>query len=364
MSFLSDAIHESLPNAAPGNTSQRPQLNESLSLQLPECVVESSRQGIKAVSRSSSRIRTDMTSTAAPPGDNLTPPLVSIIAPCYNGEKYLEEALAGIYSQTYPNIEVIIVDDGSSDGSMALLEKLQQVHGFQLYRQENQGVSAALNHGLRYAKGKYIATPDLDDIMLPESVAVRVAFMEQHPETGICAGNSKYIDSEGNVLKEEKRRVASRYDFAETLADARVCGAPSALYRMEALEAAAFYDPAIQVQDFQITLRITHAGYFVDAIPVLITLYRRHPNNLSRRYKKVLTADLAAIAPYQQHPAYASGRAALLHKALKYAVREDRADAWRLLRQVPPGQWNRVTFQRFKRLVLLWPRTLVRKASA
>ncbi|WP_213876509.1 glycosyltransferase family 2 protein [Pseudomonas sp. dw_358] len=306
-----------------------------------------------------------MTSTATPSldGESATP-LVSIIAPCYNGEKYLEEALAGIYSQTYPNLEVIIVDDGSVDGSWALLERLQQVYGFQLYRQKNQGVSAALNHGLRYAQGKYVATPDLDDIMLPESVAVRVAFMEEHPETGICAGNSKYIDSEGKVLKEEKRRVASRYDFAETLADARVCGAPSALYRMEALKAAAFYDPFIQVQDFQITLRITHAGYFVDAIPILITLYRRHPNNLSRRYKKVLTADLAAIAPYRNHPAYESGRAALLHKALKYAVREDRADAWRLLRQVPPSQWNRVTFQRFKRLVLLWPRNLLKKTSA
>lgn len=298
-----------------------------------------------------------MTSTALlSPDTHGSLPLVSVIAPCFNGERYLDQAIAGIYSQTYGNFEVIIIDDGSSDTSWEMLLELQKIHGFQLYRQANQGVSAALNHGLKYARGKYVATPDLDDIMLPESLAVRVAYLEEHPETGVVSANSRYIDPEGRVLKDEKRNYSSRYDFADILRHARVCGAPAALYRMEALEAANFYDPAIQVQDFQITLRITHAGWLVDVIPVLVTLYRRHPNNLSRRYKRVLVADLAAVELYRDHPAYEAGRAALIHKALKYAVREDRADAWRLLRQVPVRQWNRVTFQRFKRLLLSWPR--------
>ncbi len=80
-------------------------------------------------------------------------PLVSVVAPCFNAEKYLEEALRSIYEQDYPNFEVIIVDDGSTDNSYAMLEQLQKVHGFQLYRQQNQGVSAALNFGLRHARG-------------------------------------------------------------------------------------------------------------------------------------------------------------------------------------------------------------------
>lgn len=283
-------------------------------------------------------------------------PLVSIVAPCFNGEKYLEEALRGIYCQSYPNIEVIIVDDGSSDSSISLLERLQKQYGFQLYSQTNRGVSAALNHGLSYAKGKYVATPDLDDVMLPDSVAVRVAYLEAHPEAGIVSGNSQYIDDNGNLLKEEKRRHASRYSFSDILKDARVCGAPSALYRFDALKAADFYDPAIQVQDFQISLRVTNAGYVIDSIPELVTLYRRHPNNLSKRYKRVLIADLAAIEPYRSHPAYSFGLAAVLHKALKYAVREDKKDAWALLARIPARGWNRVTLKRFRRLVFHWPR--------
>lgn len=281
-------------------------------------------------------------------------PLVSIIAPCFNAEKYLELAIAGIYAQTYSNYEVIIVDDGSSDRSLELLEALQKVHGFQLYRQANQGVSAALNHGLQYAKGKYVSTPDLDDIMLPESVAVRVAYMEEHPDAGLVGANSRYIDPNGRVLKDEKRTHFSRFDFADILAKARVCGAPVALYRMEALKAANFYDPAIKVQDFQITLRIAHLGWFIDIIPVLITLYRRHPNNLSKKYRPVLEADLAAIAPYRDHSAYPAGRAEIIHKALKYAVLQDKMHALKLLSGLPFAQWNKVTVQRLRRLCFKW----------
>lgn len=86
--------------------------------------------------------------TSSKHSDTTDAPLVSVVAPCFNAEKYLEEALRSIYEQDYPNFEVIIVDDGSTDNSYAMLEQLQKVHGFQLYRQQNQGVSAALNFGL------------------------------------------------------------------------------------------------------------------------------------------------------------------------------------------------------------------------
>ncbi|HEJ4688896.1 TPA: alpha-1,6-rhamnosyltransferase, partial [Pseudomonas aeruginosa] len=130
-------------------------------------------------------------------------PLVSVVAPCFNAEKYLEEALRSIYEQDYPNFEVIIVDDGSTDNSYAMLEQLQKVHGFQLYRQQNQGVSAALNFGLQHARGDYVATPDLDDIMLPHSLSVRAAYLDQHPEVGCVGALVIYIDSEGQETKRQ-----------------------------------------------------------------------------------------------------------------------------------------------------------------
>ncbi|HFD4339735.1 TPA: alpha-1,6-rhamnosyltransferase, partial [Pseudomonas aeruginosa] len=217
--------------------------------------------------------------TSSKHSDTTDAPLVSVVAPCFNAEKYLEEALRSIYEQDYPNFEVIIVDDGSTDNSYAMLEQLQKVHGFQLYRQQNQGVSAALNFGLRHARGDYVATPDLDDIMLPHSLSVRAAYLDQHPEVGCVGALVIYIDSEGQETKRQNGNRIRQLDFDYLLGNAYVCGAPVSLYRMEALRAAGFYDPEIKVQDFQMTLRIASQGYQIHKLPVLVTRYRRHPDN-------------------------------------------------------------------------------------
>ena len=127
-------------------------------------------------------------------------PLVSIVAPCYNAEKYLEEAIQSIFGQEYPNFEVIVVDDGSTDNSVALLKQLQKTYDFQLYTQPNQGVSAALNHGLRYAKGDYVSTPDLDDIMLPQSLRIRVDYLNPRPNVGCVGALIIYMDSDGKTI--------------------------------------------------------------------------------------------------------------------------------------------------------------------
>lgn len=288
----------------------------------------------------------------APP----TLPLVSIVAPCYNAGQYLEEALHSIFAQDYPNIEVIIVDDGSTDGSLALLRQLQQTHDFQLYSQANQGVSAALNHGLRHAKGVYVSTPDLDDVMLPHSVRIRARYLDENPTVGCVGALIAYMDSDGHTIKEQRRDRVEVHTFDDILREAKVIGAPTALYRMSALKEARFYDPLVRVQDFQITLRIAHQGYAIHELPICVTRYRRHPHNLSRKYRLMLEADLQAIEPYRDHPDYEAGRTVLVHKALKYAVVEDKKDAWKLLRSIPLRYLNKTSFKRLKRLVLHRPK--------
>ncbi|WP_077044954.1 glycosyltransferase [Pseudomonas sp. KK4] len=286
----------------------------------------------------------DCTSTQAP--------LVSIVAPCYNAQKYLEEAIKSIFEQDYPNFEVIIVDDGSSDNSVEMLKQLQKTYDFQLYSQPNQGVSAALNHGLRYAKGDYVSTPDLDDIMLPHSLSVRVDYLNKHPNVGCVGALIIYMDSDGKTIKQQQRDRIQTYDFDRILSGAVVIGAPVALYRMSAMRSADFYAPHLRVQDFQMTLRIARLGYEIHELPVCVTRYRRHANNLSRKYKVLLQADLEAIEPYLSHPAYQSARTQLVNKALKYAVVEDKKEAWKLLRSIPLRHLNRTSFKRLKRLML------------
>ncbi|RRV08541.1 glycosyltransferase [Pseudomonas sp. v388] len=279
-------------------------------------------------------------------------PLVSIIAPCYNAERFLEAAMESIFAQDYEHFEVIVVDDGSTDNSVTMLKALQEKYPFQLYEQPNQGVSAALNHGLKYAKGTYVSTPDLDDIMLPESVRLRARYLDEHPQVGCVGALITYMDGEGNDTKSQSRTEIERLRFDQILGGAVVVGAPVALYRMQAIRDANGYDPDIRVQDFQMTLRIARRGYDIHVLPIVVTRYRRHANNLSRRYKVLLEADLRSIAPYKGHPEYERGRARLINKALKYAVVSDRSHAWSLLGSLPFRHMDRTTGRRLKRLLL------------
>lgn len=293
-------------------------------------------------------IDSNPSAAAAQPG---SAPLVSVVVPCFNAMVYLDESLRSIYAQDYPNFEVIVVDDGSTDGSLEHLRQLQPAYGFRLYSQANAGVSAALNHGLGHARGVYVATPDLDDIMLPHSLSVRAAYLDEHPDVGSVGALVTYIDPQGKTLKSQSASAVTVWDFDTVLRESMVIGAPVSLYRMDVLRQVGFYEAGIRVQDFQMTLRITAAGYPIHVLPTLITRYRRHPNNLSRNYRVLLEADLKAIEPYRDHPAYEQGWVAVINKALKYAVVQNKRDAWRMLRMIPWRMMDRTTLKRVRRLL-------------
>lgn len=106
-------------------------------------------------------------------------PLVSVIIPVYNGSQFLEEALQSVYDQTYSNVEIIVVDDGSTDTSSDIVEGFSEVRYFY---QENQGVSVARNTGIQKATGAYIAFLDADDIWMPEKLSIQIEYMLKHPE--------------------------------------------------------------------------------------------------------------------------------------------------------------------------------------
>ena len=117
--------------------------------------------------------------------------LVSIITPCYNGERYLDRYFASILHQTYPNLELIFINDGSTDrteeiaqGYRLLLE--QRGIRYTYLSQENAGQAAALNRGLKLFTGEYLTWPDADDEMTPDCIEKKVAYLQAHPELDMC----------------------------------------------------------------------------------------------------------------------------------------------------------------------------------
>ena len=123
-------------------------------------------------------------------------PVVTVIIASYNHAPYIEQSILSVLNQTYPNIELLVVDDGSSDDSVERIRRLQEQHGFDFRVQQNQGLTNTLNGAIARSRGSLIVPFGSDDIMLPERIATQVAYMDGKPEVGICAGNIELIDSD------------------------------------------------------------------------------------------------------------------------------------------------------------------------
>lgn len=126
--------------------------------------------------------------------------LVSIVSPCYNGESYIERYLKAILAQTYRPLELILVNDGSTDRTESIIFKYQEkLENNQItlkyIKKENGGSGAAVNDGLKYVTGDYLIWPDTDDFLMSESIEARVDFLEKHSEFG-------FVYSDGNTYDE------------------------------------------------------------------------------------------------------------------------------------------------------------------
>jgi glycosyltransferase involved in cell wall biosynthesis len=119
-------------------------------------------------------------------------PLVSVIIPCFNNAQHIKTAVDSVLTQDYPNLEVIVVNDGSTDNSIEVLS--QFANKIKLITQINQGPAVARNTGILAARGDYIAFNDGDDIWLPGKVQAQVSYLEKNPDTGLCYTSWKVWD--------------------------------------------------------------------------------------------------------------------------------------------------------------------------
>ncbi len=126
--------------------------------------------------------------------------LVSIITPCYNGSKYIAQTIDSVRAQTYPHWQMLIVDDGSKDNSVEIIEKyVDQDSRIRLIRQPNGGSAAARNNGIRNAQGRYIALLDADDVWEPRFLESQLALMKEHDAT-LVYGSYKMIDENSQEI--------------------------------------------------------------------------------------------------------------------------------------------------------------------
>lgn len=235
------------------------------------------------------------------------PPLISVLMSVYNGADYLEEAVESVLNQDLREIEIILIDDGSTDRSPELLEAFAASDPRVLVDilPENQGIAEALNHGLRHARAPLIARMDADDVALPKRLSTQLAYLDAHPETVICGTGLETIDAAGQSMR-STYRVRDDFCTRWLLRFFPVIPHPTFLFRREPMAGTPiFYDREFETaEDYDFMCRIVAHGQAV-CLPDILLKYRVHPKSVTNSKfrhqnqvaKRVAEAYQAAVLP-------------------------------------------------------------------
>lgn len=212
---------------------------------------------------------------------------VSVLMPVYNGAQYLQESIDSILEQTFADFEFIIVDDGSTDDSAAIIAKnaAKDNRIISLINEKNYGICITLNRGLDIAKGEYIARIDCDDIALPNRLEMQVAYMDSHPEVGALGSDVIFFgeDIETYCFKS----LHSDAECKAGLLFSSCFAHPSVMLRNEILKNNNLrYDDSFRgLEDFELWYRMSNYTEFAN-LPKALTKYRIHQKQITQNISK------------------------------------------------------------------------------
>ena len=206
-------------------------------------------------------------------------PLVSIYVLNYNYGRFLMQCLDSIFDQTYPNIELIYIDDGSNDDSKSIIETYRNRKNIKIVMQQNKGLTVSNNLALKLSRGKYIMRLDADDYLTKDALKNLASVLDRKTNVGMVFGDYYLIDEQNNILE-----YFQRHDFNNDvdLLDQPAHGACT-MFRTRCLKQLGGYDESISRQDgYELWLRFIER-YEVSNISVPIFYYRQHGKNLTSK---------------------------------------------------------------------------------
>lgn len=210
-------------------------------------------------------------------------PLVTVVIPAYNRADFIEQTIDSVLDQTYPQVQLIVVDDGSTDGTY---EKIQ-AYGNRLQLRThpgrgNKGQSASINLGLAQARGKYIAILDSDDYWAPGKLDIQVDFLEKHPGIGLVYTNGYAVNAQGKIIYEIYDHGHEEYNDPDAvLLDCYILLPQNSLVRKSVYDKAGFFEESYRsAQDHDMLIRIAEITTFAYLQDYLF-FYRRHPGSIS-----------------------------------------------------------------------------------
>ena len=215
-------------------------------------------------------------------------PEASVIIPTYNRATMVCEAIDSVFAQTYPDFEIVVVDDGSTDGTEQVLRK-RYGDRIRYFYQENQGRAVARNRGIRMSTGEYLVFLDSDDWLLPRALEVQAGFLDRNPEVDVVYGDGYYCDAEGRRLQriaEERPAIPEDGLLAVMVLHNVVVATHSAMVRRRTLDLVGdpWFDEHLRgTEDADLWLRLAAAGARFASHAEPVCMYRLHGGNATSR---------------------------------------------------------------------------------
>lgn len=228
--------------------------------------------------------------------------LVSIVIPCYNHENFVQDTIQSVIDQTYQNIELIIIDDGSKDKSTCKIQEMiylceQRFVRFEFRTRPNKGLSATLNEAVEWCEGEYFSAIASDDIMLDKKTAIQVNILNENQHITAVFGGVILIDDNNNEMGQwliETRK----YDFKSIILHQHNLPAPTQMIRLESIRKVKGYDEKLFIEDWYMWIKLSLHGdiYYKKEI---FTLYRQHNSNISKNLVKMQQGRLDVLSRFK-----------------------------------------------------------------
>ncbi len=224
---------------------------------------------------------------------NIVTGMVTIIIPAYNQGQYLAQAIESCLNQSYTHIEVIVVDDGSTDNTREVALSFKSPKVKYIYK-PNGGLSSARNAGIRAASGEYLSFLDSDDIFLPEKISLLMDKFVTNPLLGFVAGHALLIDQRGRIIP--KKFETALPTPIQNLLFGNPFHVGSVMIKKKWQEKIGYFDETLRsYEDWDFWLRLAIAGCIMDVIPVPVSEYRFHTGQMTRNGEQMTAANLAVL---------------------------------------------------------------------
>jgi glycosyltransferase involved in cell wall biosynthesis len=221
-------------------------------------------------------------------------PTISVVIPAYNAEHTILETIASVQQQTFADFELIVINDGSTDRTLELLQNVEDER-LKIFSYENGGLSVARNRGITHATGEFIAFLDADDLWKPDKLELQLTALQQHSEAGIAYSWTNYVDEQGKLLDTGVHLFFEGDVQAELLVNNFIASGSNPLIRTQAIESVGEFDPTCAgCADWDYWLRLSAKWPFV-VVPKHQILYRQSSISMSSKVKLMEEAGFRVV---------------------------------------------------------------------